>query len=73
MLRTLDGTCRSPISSTAYVINDKDMFLYGAIAKPDGSKVIKSEIKGLKKDAVLLGQQLGKELIAKSIGEFIFD
>ena len=47
--------------------------MYGAIAKPDGSKVIKSEIKGSKKDAILLGEQLGKELIAKSIGEFIFD
>jgi len=47
--------------------------LYGAIARPDGSKVIKSEIKGSKKDAILLGEQLGKELIAKSIGEIIFD
>ncbi len=73
MLKTLDGTCRSPISSSAYIINDVDLFLYGAIAKPDGSKVIKSEIKGSKKDAILLGEQLGKELIAKSIGEITFD
>ena len=47
--------------------------MYGAVAKKDGSKVIKSEIKGARKDSVLLGVELGKELIAKSIGESIFD
>lgn len=73
MLKTLDGTCRSPISSSAYIFDDKDLILYGAIAKPDGSKVIKAEIKGSKKNACLLGQELGEELIAKSVGEIIFD
>jgi len=73
LLRTLDGTCRSPISSSAYIIDNDELILYGAVAKQDGSKVIKSEIKGARKDSVLLGVELGKELIAKSIGESIFD
>ena len=33
LLRTLDGTCRSPISSSAYIINNDELILYGAVAK----------------------------------------
>ena len=70
-LSELDGSCRSPISSSAYVL-DNDLLLYGAVANLDGTKVIKSEIKGSKKDAVLLGKELSKEIMAKSNGELVY-
>jgi len=64
-LRLLDGSCRSPISSSAYITDTNNLTLYGAIAKLDGTLVIKSSITGLKEDAVSLGEELGKEIIAK--------
>ena len=64
-LRFLDGSCRSPISSSAYITETNNLILYGAIAKSDGTLVIKSSITGLKEDAVSLGQELGKEIILK--------
>ena len=64
-LRFLDGSCRSPISSSAYITETNNLILYGAIAKSDGTLVIKSSITGLKEDAVSLGQELGKEIISK--------
>jgi len=64
-LKFLDGSCRSPISSSAYINQTNNLTLYGAIAKLDGTLVIKSSITGLKEDAVSLGQELGKEIIAK--------
>jgi len=70
-LSELDGSCRSPISSSAYVL-DNDLLLYGAVANLDGTKVIKSEIKGPKKDAVLLGKELSKEIMVKSNGELVY-
>jgi len=70
-LSELDGSCRSPISSSAYVF-DNDLLLYGAVANLDGTKVIKSEIKGPKKDAVLLGKELSKEIMVKSNGELVY-
>ena len=70
-LSELDGSCRSPISSSAYVL-DNDLLLYGAVANLDGTKVIKSEIKGSKKDAVLLGKELSKEIMVKSNGELVY-
>ena len=72
LLKTLDGSCRSPISASAYVLENEGLKLYGAIARLDGTKVVKSEITGLKKDAVLLGKNLGVEILSKANGEVIY-
>ena len=72
LLKTLDGSCRSPISASAYVLENDRLKLYGAIARQDGTKVVKSEITGLKKDAVLLGKNLGIEMISRANGEVIY-
>jgi hydroxymethylbilane synthase len=72
LLKTLDGSCRSPISASAYIIENDRLKLYGAIARLDGTKVVKSEIVGLKKDAVLLGKNLGAEILSKANGEIIY-
>ena len=61
----LDGSCRTPISASAYVTENNNLILDGAIAKLDGTVVIKSSISGLMEDAVLLGQELGKEIVSK--------
>ena len=61
----LDGSCRTPISASAYVTEINNLILDGAIAKLDGTVVIKSSISGLMEDAVLLGQELGKEIVSK--------
>ena len=71
-LSELDGSCRSPISSSAYIIDNDYLLLHGAVANLDGTRVIKSEIKGPKEDAVLLGQELGKEIMIRSNGETIY-
>ncbi len=72
LLKTLDGSCRSPISASAYIIENDRLKLYGATARLDGTKVVKSEIVGLKKDAVLLGKNLGIEILSKANGEIIY-
>ena len=72
LLKTLDGSCRSPISASAHVLENDRLKLYGAIARLDGTKVVKSEITGLKKDAVLLGKNLGIEMISRANGEVIY-
>ena len=72
LLKTLDGSCRSPISASAYIIENDRLKLHGAIASLDGTKVVKSEIVGLKKDAVLLGKNLGTEILSKANGEIVY-
>ena len=38
LLKTLDGSCRSPISASAHFTDSKELILYGAIATLDGRK-----------------------------------
>ena len=64
-LEFLDGSCRTPISASAYVTENNNLILDGAIAKLDGTVVIKSSISGLMEDAFLLGKELGKEIVSK--------
>ena len=48
------------------------MILYGAIATLDGTKVIRSNIKGSIKDAIKLGEELGNKIKAQTNGDFSF-
>ena len=65
LLKTLDGSCRSPISASAHFTDSKELILYGAIATLDGTKVIRSKIKGSIKDAIKLGKELGNKIKAQ--------
>ena len=62
LLKTLDGSCRSPISASAHFTDNKELILHGAIATLDGKKVIRSKITGSIKDAIKLGEELGIKL-----------
>ena len=72
LLKTLNGSCRSPISASAHFTDTKELILYGAIATLDGKKVIRSKIKGSIKDAIKLGKELGNKIKAQTNGDFLF-
>ena len=72
LLKTLDGSCRSPISASAHFTDSKELILYGAIATLDGTKVIRSKIKGSIEDAIKLGKELGNKIKAQTNGDFLF-
>ena len=72
LLKTLDGSCRSPISASAHFIDNRELILYGSIATLDGTKVIRSKIKGSVKDAIQLGEELGNKIKAQTNGDFLF-
>lgn len=60
-LRQLDGSCRTPISGYA-VIENKEIFLRGLIAKPDGSSYRSGNMRGHIDDYENIGINLGKKL-----------
>jgi hydroxymethylbilane synthase len=61
MLAVLDGSCRTPIAGHA-ILDADGVHLRGLIAKPDGSKLIAVERRGLASDAPTLGRDAGEEL-----------
>ncbi len=65
LIHNLKGNCKSPISSSANLINNKTLILEGYVAKIDGSSIIYDKIDGNKNEADLLGLKLAKRLIKK--------
>ena len=64
LLATLDGSCRTPIGGYAR-FEDGQLRLSAMIAKADGSLYFTAERTGDAKDAVLMGQDAGNELLAR--------
>jgi hydroxymethylbilane synthase len=69
-LRVLDGSCRTPIAGYAEVQGENIRFR-GLVAKPDGSEHYTVETGGHIKDALRLGEEAGRELLAKAGKDFL--
>lgn len=66
-LRELDGSCRTPIAALAITEGDQ-LYLRGAVIRPDGGEIIKEEIRGATNDHTLLGLEIAKK-IRVNVGE----
>ena len=62
MLEVLDGSCRTPIAALAQLDADDRLSFRGLIARPDGSRVIRTHRDGVASDAWSLGRDAGQEL-----------
>ncbi|WP_350335649.1 hydroxymethylbilane synthase [Coralliovum pocilloporae] len=69
-LRTLDGSCRTPIAGRAIVEGDTITFR-GIILTPDGREVLETTRRGPVSDAETMGRDAGEELKAQAGPEFM--
>ena len=70
MNATLNGGCQVPLAGYAVLEGDQ-LFMRGLVGEPDGSRVLRAEIRGLAKDAVDLGVKLAQDLLAQGAGEIL--
>ncbi len=70
MNETLNGGCQVPLAGYAVLEGDQ-IFLRGLVGEPDGSKVLRSEIRGDSSDAVALGIKLAEDLLSQGAGEIL--
>lgn len=68
-LRTLDGSCRTPIAGLATLDGEKLQFT-GEVLRPDGSEVVKTSRAGNLSDAEAMGEDAGQELISRGASGF---
>jgi hydroxymethylbilane synthase len=68
-LAVLDGSCRTPIAGHA-TIHAGRLHFRGLIAKPDGSECFETEREGAAADAVLIGEDAGRELKERAGADF---
>ena len=70
MNETLKGGCQVPIAGFA-VLEGEELYIRGLVGEPDGSRVIRAEIRGPSNQAVKLGTRLGQDLLNQGAGEIL--
>ncbi|WP_038185459.1 hydroxymethylbilane synthase [Vibrio rhizosphaerae] len=70
MNTTLQGGCQVPIGSYALLENDQ-LWLRALVGEPDGSQVIRGEIRGHRNDAEQLGKTLAQQLLQRGAQEIL--
>ena len=70
MNQTLNGGCQVPLAGYAVLEGDQ-LYLRGLVGEPDGSKVLRAEIRGASSDAVALGIKLAEDLLSQGAGEIL--
>jgi len=62
MNNRLNGGCQVPIAGYALLENN-EIYLRGLVGRPDGSEVVRGEVRGPAAQAEALGQQLAEQLL----------
>ncbi len=70
MLGVLGGGCRVPIAAFAQVEGD-EVVVQGAVVAPDGSRMIRDSLRGPAISASIVGETLGRTLLARGAGELL--
>lgn len=68
-LKTLDGSCETPIAGLALIEGDR-LWLRGEILRPDGSDAIRGEIRGALSEGAEIGDTLARQLMAEAPKDF---
>ncbi|MDW6002571.1 hydroxymethylbilane synthase [Vibrio mangrovi] len=70
MNTTLQGGCQVPIGSYALLEGD-ELWLRALVGEPDGSQIVRGEIKGHRQDAEQLGETLAQQLLQQGAQEIL--
>ncbi|MCP4388456.1 MAG: hydroxymethylbilane synthase [Gammaproteobacteria bacterium] len=62
--QTLNGGCQVPIAGYA-VLEQDQLYLRGLVGEPDGSEILRAEVRGSSSEAHALGVQLAQQLLAQ--------
>ncbi|MDH5473062.1 MAG: hydroxymethylbilane synthase [Gammaproteobacteria bacterium] len=72
MNHRLNGGCQVPIAGFAQLENDQ-LYLRGLVGRPDGSKVVRAELRGPASQAESIGIQLAEQLLKQGAEDILRD
>ncbi len=67
---TLEGGCQVPIGSYS-ILEGEQLWLRALVGEPDGSKIVRGEIRGHRKEAEALGVELANQLLNSGAKEIL--
>ncbi len=68
--QTLNGGCQVPIAGYAVLEGDQ-LFLRGLVGEPDGSEILRAQLRGHSDQAHELGVELAQQLLAQGAGRIL--
>lgn len=68
--KTLNGGCQVPIAGHA-ILNDGEIYLRGLVGEPDGSLILRAEVRGPADDAESLGVAIAQDLLSQGAGSIL--
>jgi len=68
--QTLNGGCQVPIAGYA-VLEQDQLYLRGLVGEPDGSEILRAEVRGSSDQAHELGVELAQQLLAQGAGRIL--
>ncbi|MDG4813588.1 hydroxymethylbilane synthase [Hydrogenovibrio sp. 3SP14C1] len=71
MNHRLEGGCQVPIGVYAELEKDDQIYVRGLVGALDGSEILRSETRGLQKDAEKLGVYVAEQLLEQGAGEIL--
>ena len=71
MLKTLDGSCQTPIAGYAQLGDQSELKLTGYVVSPEGANLYKVEESSSRLDAVGIGRKVGERLKAESGSDLV--
>ncbi|HEV8334904.1 MAG TPA: hydroxymethylbilane synthase [Candidatus Polarisedimenticolia bacterium] len=69
-LKALGGGCQMPVGALG-VVEGSELFLQGAVAAPDGSRVLRDEERGAAEGAESIGKKLGERMLASGAADLM--
>ncbi|OUR72522.1 hydroxymethylbilane synthase [Methylophaga sp. 41_12_T18] len=72
MNKRLAGGCQVPIAGFALLENDQ-IWMRGLVGRPDGTEILRAEVKGKAEDAEALGIALAEDLLAQGADKILAD
>ena len=71
MLKTLDGSCQTPIAGYAQLGDQSELKLTGYVVSPEGANLYKAEESSSRLDAVDIGRKVGERLKAEAGSDLV--
>ena len=73
LLAKLEGGCTVPLAGHATVSSDGTVHLRGLVGRPDGTRVVRGEVRGPADQAHALGEALADALLARGAADILRD
>ena len=73
LVAALGGSCQTPIGALASPVDGDELELFAVVVSLDGSRAVRGQARGPRRDAAALGARVGAQLLADGADQILLD